>query len=397
MAMDIKKRRVKTVVLQRRQQFSTVRQHCKNSSICIWILFILRNSRYNRYNMFSGLSLKDKMFFARHMAIMSRSGMQLLDILKTLKKQTRSRSFKKLLDELTEHIKNGQFLSDGLAKHQRMFGDFFVNIVRVGEISGSLADNLEYLAESLAKKKELESKVKGALIYPVIIFIATMGLTGGMMFFIFPKILPIFQSLKVTLPLITRIFIAVSTFVLQNGILLVGGFVAVVIGSWLLLRIRPIRYVWHRVLLMIPAVGSMVQNYNMVTFIRALSLLMKSGVKIVQALEITSNSLTNLVYKAALKEIAASVGQGDPISKHLAEHPHLFPGVFAQMIAVGEETGKLTDTGNYLADYYEGELDNATKTLSSVLEPFMLVVMGFIVGFVALAIILPIYEVTQHV
>ena len=331
------------------------------------------------------------------MAIMSRSGMQLLDILRTLKKQTKSSSFIKILDELTEHVKNGQFLSDGLAKHQRMFGDFFINIVRVGEISGTLADNLEYLAESLRKKKELESKVKGALIYPVIIFIATMGLTGGMMFFIFPKILPIFQSLKVTLPLITRIFIAVSTFVLQNGILLVGGFVAVVIGSWLLLRIRPIRYVWHRVLLMIPAVGSMVQNYNMVTFIRALSLLMKSGVKIVQALEITSNSSTNLVYKAALKEIAASVGQGDPISKHLAEHPHLFPGVFAQMIAVGEETGKLTDTGNYLADYYEGELDNSTKTLSSVLEPFMLVVMGFIVGFVALAIILPIYEVTQHV
>src|SRR3989344_3041606 len=143
MAMDIKKRRVKTVVLQRRQQFSTVRQHCKNSSICIWILFILRNSRYNRYNMFSGLSLNEKMFFARHMAIMSRSGMQLLDILRTLKKQTTSRTMKEVLDELLANVKNGQFLSDGLKKRRRLFGDFFINIVHVGEVSVTLSENLE--------------------------------------------------------------------------------------------------------------------------------------------------------------------------------------------------------------------------------------------------------------
>ena len=347
--------------------------------------------------MFSGLSLNDKMFFARHMAIMSRSGMQLLDILKTLKKQTKSKSFAKVLDGIIENVKKGQFLSDGLAKHQKMFGDFFINIVRVGEISGTLAENLEYLADSLEKKKELESKVKGALIYPIIILVATLGLTAGLTFFIFPKILPIFRSLNVTLPAITRIFIFISTFMIAHGIALFAGIFVFAIGVFLILRISFIRYLWHRLLIFLPVVGPMIQSYNMVSFIRSLALLLKSGVKIVQALEITAKSSMNLVYKKTLNDVAKGVGEGEPISKHLAFHPGLFSGVFTQMIAVGEDTGKLTDTSTYLADYYERELDNTTKTLSSVLEPMLLVVMGFIVGFVALAIIMPIYEVSQHI
>ena len=323
--------------------------------------------------------------------------MQILDILHTLKKQTKSRTFSKIIGELIDNVKNGQFLSDGLARHHALFGDFFINIVHVGEISGTLADNLEYLAESLAKKRELESKVKGAMVYPIIILFATMGLTGALTFFIFPKILPIFKSLKVDLPIVTKIFIAVSTFMIAHGILVFGGIIGFLIVWWLLLKIRFIRYGWQRVILILPVVGTMAQNFNMVSFVRALSLLLKSGVKIVQALEITANSSANLVYKKTLKAVAGSVGQGEPISKHLAEHPHLFPPVFAQMIAVGEETGKLTDTGTYLANYYESELDADTKALSNILEPLMLLVMGFIVGFVALAIILPIYEVSQHI
>ncbi len=347
--------------------------------------------------MFSYISLKEKMFFARHMAIMSRSGMQLLDILRTLKKQTTSRTMKKVLDELLANVKNGQFLSDGLKKRRRLFGDFFINIVHVGEVSGTLSENLEYLAESLEKKRELESKVKGALVYPIIILVATFGITGALTFFIFPKILPIFRSLKIDLPMITKIFIAASTFMIKHGVAIIVSALVIIIGLRLLLMIKPLRYVWHRVLLMLPFVNSMVQNYNLITFVRALSLLMKSGVKIVQALEITANSAGNLVYQRALQRISVHVGQGDPMSKHLAEYAHLFPAVFTEMISVGEETGKLTDTGTYLANYYESELDASTKGLSNGLEPLLLGVMGFIVGFVALAIITPIYEVSQHI
>lgn len=347
--------------------------------------------------LFNHLPLKEKMFFARHMAIMSRSGMQIIDILKTLKKQTKSKMFSKILDELVESVKNGQFLSDGLSKHQKLFGDFFINIVHVGEISGTLADNLEYLAESLKKKKELQSKVTSALIYPIIILGATFALTGALTFFVFPKILPIFTSLNVPLPLITKIFIAVSSFMISHGVLVFIGAFGAIVGVWLLLRIPSVRFFWHRVMIRTPALGPMVVNYNLVGFVRSLSLLLKSGIKIIQALEITAKSSSNLVYKKVLNETAESVGQGEPLSKNLNAHPHYFPAVFTEMLSVGEETGRLTDTGTYLADYYESELDNSSRALSNVLEPLMLLIMGFIVGFIAMAIIMPIYEVTQYI
>lgn len=329
------------------------------------------------------------------MAIMTRSGMQAIDVLAILKKQARSGSFKKVIDHLISCVKNGQFLSDGLKKYQNLFGDYFINIVHVGEISGSMAENLEYLAESLRKNQELEGKVKGAMVYPIIILVITLAMSGGLTFFIFPKILPIFKSLHVELPVMTRIFIAVSTFMIAHGVAVFVGLAALVIGIWLALKIKSIRYAWHRVVITLPVVGTMVKNYNMVSFARSLSLLLKSGVKIVQAVEITARSCSNLVYRATLLNVAQQVGHGDPISKFLMKTPRLFPPVFSEMLAVGEQTGKLDETGLYLADFYEHELDSSTKSLSSVLEPALLLLMGGIVGFIAISIIMPIYEITQ--
>jgi len=348
-------------------------------------------------NPFFRLSTKDKMFFARHMAIMTRSGMQILDILRILQRQTQSKTFKTIIDTLIVSVKNGQFLSDGLEKHHAIFGDFFINIIKVGEISGTLAENLEYLAQSLAKNQELQSKIKGAMIYPIILLIVTLGMAGGLTYFIFPKILPIFTSLHVKLPLITRIFIAVSSFMLAHGVALLFGIIAFAIGIVLLLRIPPIHYAWHRVTISLPVAGTMVKNYNMVNFARSMSLLLKSGVKIVQAVEITGRSTTNLVYKKVLEKISQEVGHGDMISKYLMLYPRLFPPVFSEMVAVGEQTGKLDDTGIYLADFYENELDDSTKSLSSILEPLLLLFMGTIVGFIAISIIYPIYQISQNI
>ena len=348
-------------------------------------------------NPFFRLSLKQKMFFARHMAIMTRAGMRVVDVIKTMKRQAPSGSYGKLLDDLASDVKNGQFLADSLAKHRGLFGDFFINIIKVGEVSGTLADNLEYLADSLKKKHELQSKVQGALIYPVIILISTLGMAGGMMFFIFPKILPIFKSLKVELPLITKIFIGISNFLINHGLFVLLIIAAGLIVGALLLRIKILRYAWHRAILMIPFAGSMVRDYNMVNFSRSLALLLKSGVKIVQALEITSSSTQNLVYKAQLKNASIEVGKGELASKTLAKSSRLFPITFTEMIGIGEETGKLAETASYLSDYFEQELDASTKSFSDILEPVLLLTMGGIVMFIALSIILPIYKVTTSV
>lgn len=331
------------------------------------------------------------------MAIMSRSGMRIIDVLKTLKRQTPKGSYARILDGLISDVKNGQFLADALAKHHNLFGDFFINIIRVGEVSGTLADNLEYLADSLKKRHELQAKVQGALVYPVIILVATLGMAAGMTFFIFPKILPIFRSLHVDLPLVTRVFISFSTAMINHGVMVFAVAIAIIVGFTLLLRLSPIRYGWDRFLLMIPFVGPMVRDYNMVNCARSLSLLLKSGVKIVQALDITANSTQNLVYRACLQATAKEVGRGALASKTLALSSKLFPITFTEMIAIGEETGRFAETASYLSDYYEQELDASTKSFSDILEPILLLTMGGIVMFIALSIILPIYSISSHV
>ncbi len=324
-----------------------------------------------------------------------RSGMQILQSLEILKKQSRSRTFIKILDQLILDIKNGHFLSAGLERYRNVFGDFFINLIRVGEASGTLSENLKYLYEELKKRDELQKKIKGAMAYPVVIFVATVGITSVMIFVIFPKILPVLTSLHVDLPVTTLAFIAISQFLIHYGYLVGVGIVAMLVAFWLLLRVEKIRYVWHVILISIPLIGDMVRSVNIISFSRTIGLLLKSGIKIVESLEITASTLSNLVYRRELLKISEGVRKGDPMSKYFTQNPKLFPPIFSQMILVGENTGKLDESILFLADYYESELDETTKSISNVLEPLLLLVMGMIVAFVALAIITPIYKITQ--
>lgn len=335
------------------------------------------------------------MLFARNLEVMIRSGMQILQGLEILKKQTKSRAFAKIIDSLIFDIKNGHFLSAGLEKYKNIFGEFFINLIRVGEASGTLSENLKYLSDELKKKDELQKKIKGAMAYPVIIMLATVGITSIMVFIIFPKILPVLTSINVELPLVTRIFIFISQFMIKYGYLVGGGIVGLGVGFWFILRINKVKFFWHRILITIPVVGDMVRSVNIISFSRTIGLLLKSGIKIVEALEITANTLGNLVYRKEILRVADGVRRGDPMSKYFTESTKLFPPIFSQMVVVGENTGKLDESILFLADFYETELDESTRSLSNFLEPILLLVMGMIVAFVALAIITPIYKITQ--
>ena len=326
---------------------------------------------------------------------MINSGMQILQSLELLKKQTKSKTFISIIDCLILDIKNGQFLSAGLEKYKDIFGDFFINLVRVGESSGTLSANLKYLAEELKKKEELQKKVKGALAYPAIIFLATVGITSIMIFFIFPKILPVLESINVELPLVTRVFIAMSNIIFDYGYYIGAGLLVLAVGLGLILRINRIKLVWHGIIVSVPVIGDMVRAVNVIGFSRTLGLLLKAGIQIIEALNITANTLNNLVYRQEVMKIVEGVKRGDQISKYLDSNPKLFPPIFTQMVIVGENTGKLDESILFLADFYETELDESTKNLSTFLEPILLLVMGGIVAFVALAIITPIYKVTQ--
>ena len=352
-------------------------------------------SKTNLNTLFFRLSLRDRMLFARHMEMMTRSGMQVLEALEVLKKQTTSKPFVKVLDSLIADVRNGHYLSVAMEKFGRLFGDFFINLVRVGETSGTLSENFKYLAIELEKKNELNKKIRGAMAYPIVILFATVGVTGIMSFFIFPKILPVLTSLNVTLPLTTRIFIALSEFMFAYGVWVFLGLIALVILFFVAIQNPPIRMRWHRFILGLPFVGRMSTYVNVVTIARTMNLLLRGGVKIVQALEITSATLANRVYRQEILEISKAVQGGEPMSRSMIANPKLFPATFSQMAAVGENTGKLDETLIFLADFYEGELDGATKNFSNILEPAMLLIMGGVVVFVAISIITPIYSISQ--
>lgn len=346
-------------------------------------------------NLFLRVPLRDQILFAKHLSLMVKSGMPILDSLRLIKKQSQSKPFSKILNQLIINVERGQFLSAGLEQYRHVFGPLFLNIIRIGETSGTLAENLNYLAEELQKKQELARKIKGAMLYPIIVFITMVVIVSLLMFFVFPKLTKVFDDLKVPLPLTTRILININKYVLQNWPNIIVLVIAVLIIFWAILRIKKIRFYYHYLLLKLPIFGSMAININMANFTRTLGILLKSGIKIVDSLTIAAESLPNSVYQKELKTAAQEISRGEQIYKYFSKRTSIFPIMISQMIEVGESTGNLTETLFYLSDFYETEVEAMTKNLSGILEPILLVIMGAIVGFVVLSTILPIYQITR--
>lgn len=343
------------------------------------------------------LSAKEQMLFAKRLSFLIRSGVPILDSLHILREQTRSRGGQKMYGRIAEDIANGKFLHVSLMRFRGVFGTFAINIIKVGELSGILSKNLLHLADELQKRYELKRKVLGAMVYPIIITLGTLGLVVLLTAYIFPKIMPIFQSLSVELPFTTRALIAISSFIREWGFVTLGVLVLVSIALVIINRtVTPFRFAVHRTLISVPLAGGIVRTYNMANLCRTVGLLLRSGITLTEAVTITSDATANLVYRRELGALAERVRAGESLSKYLTERKRFFPPMLTHMVAIGEKTGSLSDTFIYLAELYEGELDGVTKNLSSALEPALMIVMGVIVGFVAVSVITPIYEITQN-
>lgn len=347
-------------------------------------------------NIFSRVSVSEKMLFTKHLSIMIRSGMPLLDSLWMLRRQARSKTFQRIINQLIVDVDNGQFLSVSLEKQKSIFGNFFINIIRVGEASGTLADNLNYLHEELRKSYELRRKVKAAMTYPIIVLLATIGISSILLFVVFPQIMPIFDSFKIQLPITTRILIAIIKFFTHYGWLAAIGAIILAFAISFLLKVRVVKFFWHKIILSAPFIGPASQNVNMTAFARTLASLLKSGIKIVDALNIVAGTMPNVVYQYEIKKVAETIKKGEAMSNYLLTSEKYFPPTFSQMIEVGESTGHLDENLAYLADFYEAEVDERFKNLSTILEPLLILVMGVLVGFVVLSIITPIYTLTQN-
>ncbi len=348
-------------------------------------------SLYQR--LFLRVPLAEKILFTKHLSMMLGAGMTEVDGVRLIRKQIKGRGFGKIMDRIISNLESGQFLSTALTLFPAAFNQLFVSLIKVGEISGTLPENLDHLSKELKKSSQLKAKVRSALIYPLVILVATVGISALLIFFVLPKIIPVFLSLNVELPAETKFMIAASSFLVQYYLFIILGIVALAIILWLLLRIKPIHYLYHRLILMLPIFGKISINYNVANITRSLGIFLKSGIHIVEAVTTTAES-TNEVYSKILRQAAEEIKKGQQFHTYLESFPKIFPPTVSRMIEVGENTGQLSENLFYLADFYENEVDEITKNLSSILEPILLVLMGGMVGFVAISIIKPIYSLS---
>jgi type IV pilus assembly protein PilC len=341
------------------------------------------------------LPLGDKILFLKHLSVMLEAGIPVEEALEVLLDQMSNKNLKTILKVALADISDGYQLNWSLGKFPKAFDPFLTNVIGVGEESGTLVSQLRYLAEQLEKKKALESSVRNALFYPIIVFLGSLAIGAYLAFGLLPKLIPMFLSLKIQLPVTTRMLIWVS----RNGaahwmsILMVSGVLIVVAA--LLVRIREVRYMLHTAALSMPVFGRMTRDLQLVQLSRVLGTLLASGLHIVPAIKVTRSSATNLVYEKQLEKIADAVERGETLSASLRQYPYLFSKTAVSMVGVGERTGRLSISLLSFAEFEEREVDNMTKNLSALIEPILLMVVGLIVGFVALSIITPIYQLTQ--
>lgn len=347
--------------------------------------------------LFNRLSQKDKIFFVKRLSFLISSGAPLIESLEMVRDQTVSSYFKGVVIRLIEDVSNGKLLSVALERYRDQFGDFAINIIYFGESSGTLSQNLEHLVIELKKRHTLKKKIIGASIYPALVILGVFVVVGFLVIYLFPKILPVFASLRMDLPLSTRIVINVSTALRSYGwLFLVSIFVIVVGIYWALRHSRTVRMHVGAIKLRTPLIGKVTRSYNLASITRTLGLLLQAGLTLGESLAIASKITSNELYRTELKKLEVLVNQGDSLGTHLKGRPLLFPEVVAGIVAVGERSGNLPTSLLYLCELFEEEVDDVTRNISSLIEPVLMVVMGVLVGFIAISIISPIYGITSN-
>lgn len=340
----------------------------------------------------------EKVVFTKHLAIMIKSGISLTEAINTLAIQTKGTTLGDITARLEKDIENGMALAKSLKRFPKVFDDFYVSMVEVGEVAGTLEENLDFLAKHLAKEDALNKKIKGAMLYPVIVLTAASLMAMFISLYILPQFVDFFEAFDIELPFTTRVLLGVANFMKEDGILFFSTlFIAVVFANFAV-NLKLIKPIWHRFMLRLPLFGKLIIYGSLANFSRNFSVLLESGITVTQSLEITSQTLSNLVYKKEVSKMNMFLKKGKSLSDVIEkEMGREFPILVSRMIGVGEKTGNLEETLSYLADFYEDEIDGITKRITTVLEPIMLLVIGLVVGFVALAIITPIYELTGSI
>jgi len=346
---------------------------------------------------FGRVPVAEKILMTRSLSVMVGTGLSLVSSFELLSLQAKNKKLKNALISIKEQINKGKRLSDVLSSFPDIFSPFFLNMVRVGEESGTLEEVLKLLAQHLEREHRLKSEMQGAMIYPGIV-LSVMLIVGGIIaVVVLPRLSAFFQGMNAKIPFYTKMLIAFGDFSVKNWPLLIIIPVTLVFLTWMGLKTKKGKWLMDTFLLKIPLISSLVKKSNCAIFIRSLSSLLSAGVSLTKSLDVAHGTVGNFYFKKAIFESLEKIKKGEKLSKTLTSYKSIFPLGAIEMIEVGEQTGKTSTVLKTLADFYEEELIRTTSKLSSAIEPILLIVLGVSVGFFAFSILEPMYSSLQFV
>lgn len=338
-----------------------------------------------------GVSLEEKMMFSRNLSVMIESGITITRSLEVLQKQTQSPTFGVAIRKINESIKKGIPFSEAIRDYPKIFDELYSSMIKVGEAAGNLDKTLNILADQLEKQYELRSKIKGAMTYPIIIVIAMTGVGILMMVTIVPQLEKVFIDLDIDLPITTQLVLLLSD-ILQKFWWLVIALIPVIVFSvkkYSDSASGKIFFSW--IFLHLPLFKGLSQKINNAIFARNTSSLVRGGVPLVEALSITSKTLSNIFFQKSLLDSVKQIKKGKSLHETLRIYPKLYTPLMMEMVEVGEESGKLSDLLERVAIFYEGEVSDITDNMSAIVEPILMIFIGITVGFFAVSVMQPIY------
>lgn len=346
---------------------------------------------------FGTISTRDKINFARNLGAMIEAGLDVSRAITVMERQSRHKKLKNILSDINSNISAGKTLSDSMALHAKMFSPLFISMVKAGEESGSLAQSLKVVGGQLESSYMLTKKVKGALMYPSIIVFA-MGVIGFFMLtYVVPTLTATFRELNVELPKSTQFIIWISDMLKNHTVISIVTIFAAALGIYLSSKTKSGKRAIDFTILHFPLIGNIAIQVNAARTARTMSSLLSSGVDMVVATQITHDVLQNSYYKDVLLEAEQIIQKGEPLHELFSRNEKLYPPFVNEMMAVGEETGQLAKMLMGVATFYEGEVEQKTKDMSTIIEPFLMVVIGAAVGFFAISMVSPIYSIGTNI
>ncbi len=347
-----------------------------------------------KIDLFGRVNQKDIVIFSRQLSLMFDAKISLMESLQALGAQTKKRKLKETIMAIAEDVEGGTPFSVALARFPKLFSSFYINVIKAGEASGTLSKSLEYLAEHMEREYDLNSKVKGALTYPALIVAVVVGVLFLLMFFVIPNLATVLTANNQELPFLTRVVIGSSGFIRSWGWTILLAFIGLGILFYRYLKTQHGKENFDRFILKVPLVGKFMKLIYVTRFAENLSTLVKGGIPIIQALDISRGVVGNKVYKDILAETKEEVKRGEKISKVISKYPNQFPPLLVQMISVGERTATIDKSLMSVVSFYQKEVNRGIDELLKLLEPLLVMTLGLIVGGLMASVMMPLYQMS---